>query len=47
VTVRPDKSEREITLKINQGAADTYPVAQQHLGAARTLERLLRKTSTN
>jgi len=38
VQVRPDKSDREITTKINKWAADTYPVAQKHLDAARTLE---------
>ena len=38
VQVRPDKSDNEITMKINQWAADTYPVAQKHLDTARTLE---------
>jgi putative membrane protein len=47
VQVRPDKSANEITMKINQWAADTYPVAQQHLDAARTLENVTKKRSTN
>ena len=38
VRVRPDKSDHEITMKINQWAADTYPVTQKHLDAVRTLE---------
>jgi predicted outer membrane protein len=47
VKVRPDKSERESTRKINQWAADTYPVAQKHLDAARTLENAIRKPSSH
>jgi len=47
VQVRPDKSGNETTMKINQWAADTYPVAQKHLDAARTLENLTKKRSTN
>ena len=47
VQVRPDKSEREVTAKINRWAADTYPVAQKHLDAARTLENVLRKSSSD
>ena len=38
VQVRPDKSDHEITMKINQWAADTYPVTQKHLDAVRALE---------
>ena len=38
VQVRPNKSDNEITMKVNQWAADTYPVAQKHLDTARTLE---------
>jgi len=38
VAVRPGASDNAITMKINQWAADTYPVAQHHLDAARTLE---------
>jgi putative membrane protein len=47
VQVRPDKSDNEVTMKINQWAADTYPVAQKHLDTARTLENATKKRSTN
>jgi len=47
VPVRPDKSDNEITMKINQWAADTYPVAQKHLDTARTLENATKKRSTS
>src|SRR5262249_46166022 len=43
VQVRPNKSDSEVTMKINQWAADTYPVAQKHLDTARALET--RRTS--
>lgn len=38
VAVRPDMSEHVVTMKINQWAAETYPVAQKHLDSARMLE---------
>lgn len=38
VQVRPIKSDSVVTMAINQWAADTYPVAQQHLDTARTLD---------
>ena len=47
VAVRPNKSDSEITMKINQWAADTYPVAQKHLDTARTLENAAKKRSTD
>ena len=47
VQVRPARSDKEITMKINQWAADTYPVAQKHLDTARTLENVSRKRSTD
>ena len=47
VQVRPNKSDTEVTMKINQWAADTYPVAQKHLDTARTLETATSKRSTN
>jgi putative membrane protein len=47
VEVRPDKSDNQITMKINQWAADTYPVAQKHLDTARTLENPTKKRSSN
>jgi putative membrane protein len=47
VQVRPINSDDEMTMKINQWAADTYPVAQKHLDAARALENAARKRSTS
>ena len=47
VQVRPAKSDQQITMEINQWAADTYPVAQKHLDTARTLENATKKRSTN
>ena len=47
VVVRPNKSDSEVTMKINQWAADTYPVAQKYLDAARTLENAAKKKSTS
>ena len=47
VQVRPTKSDKEVTMKINQWAADTYPVAQKHLDTARTLEIATNKRSTH
>jgi putative membrane protein len=47
VQVRPARSENESTTKINQWAAETYPVAQKHLDAARTLENAMKKRSTH
>jgi putative membrane protein len=47
VAVRPNKSDSEITMKINQWAADTYPLAQKHLDTARMLETAVNKRSTN
>jgi predicted outer membrane protein len=47
VQVRPNKSDNEVTMKINQWAADTYAVVQKHLDTARTLETATNKRSTN
>ena len=47
VQVRPNKSDKEVTTKINQWAAETYPLAQKHLDTARTLEIAANKRSTN
>jgi putative membrane protein len=47
VAVRPIKSSNDVTMKINQWAAETYPVAQKHLDTARTLENATKKRSTN
>ena len=47
VEVRPNTSANEITMKINQWAADTYPVAQKHLDTARALENATKNRSTD
>jgi putative membrane protein len=47
VQVRPMKGDNDSTMKINQWAADTYPVAQKHLDTARALETATRKRSTD
>jgi putative membrane protein len=47
VKVRPNKSDDELTMKINQWAADTYPVAQKHLDAARALANAPKNRSSN
>jgi putative membrane protein len=47
VQVRPNKSDNAVTMKINQWAADTYPIAQKHLDTARTLENATKNGSTN
>lgn len=47
VTVRPAGSANESTGRINQWAADTYPVVQKHLDTARTLENVEERRSTN
>jgi putative membrane protein len=47
VKLRPTKSGDEMTMKINQWAADTYPVVQKHLDTARALENATKNRSTN
>ena len=47
VAVRPNQGGSEITTKINQWAADTYPIAQKHLDNARALVNEAKKRSTN
>lgn len=47
VQVRPAASDSTKTIKINQWAAETYPIAQKHLDTARTLENAIKKRSTN
>jgi putative membrane protein len=46
VAVRPLKSSNDVTMKINEWAAETYPVAQKHLDTARTLVNAAKKRST-
>lgn len=43
VPLRPNASDNELTKKINQWAAETYPVAQKHLDTARALENATKK----
>lgn len=47
VGVSPNKGGTEITMKINQWAADMYPVAQRHLDTARKLENARKQRPTN
>jgi putative membrane protein len=47
VQVRPIASGDEITRRINQWAADTYPVVQKHLDTARALETAAKAGSTD
>lgn len=47
VQPRPNKSGDELTMKINQWAAETYPIAQKHLDTARTIENATKKGSIN
>jgi putative membrane protein len=47
VQVRPNKSNNEVTMRINQWAAETYPLAQKHLDTVRTLKNATKKGSTN
>ena len=46
VKVQPNKGGDEFTVKINQWAADTYPLVQKHLDSARTLKKETKKPST-
>jgi putative membrane protein len=47
VEVRPGKSDNPVTMKINQWAAETYPIAQKHLDTARALENAIKKPTTH
>jgi putative membrane protein len=47
VQLRPNASDDELTKKINQWAAETYPVAQKHLDTARALDNSRKKGTTN
>ena len=47
VQVRPNASDREVTMKINRWAAETYPLVQKLLDMARTLETTAKPDSTN
>lgn len=43
VQLRPIESGNELTMRINQWAAETYPIAQKHLDTARRLENATKK----
>ena len=45
--LRPNASDNELTKKVNQWAAETYPIAQKHLDSARTLDNATKKPATN
>jgi putative membrane protein len=45
VQPRPNKSDDEFTMKINQWAAETYPIAQKHLDTARTLKNAAKNST--
>jgi putative membrane protein len=45
VLPRPNKSDNATTMKVNQWAADTYPVAQKGLDTARALENSIKTRS--
>ena len=47
VQLRPNNAGNELTRKLNQWAAETYPVVQKHLDTARTLENATKKRSTD
>ena len=47
VAVRPSKSDNPVTNKVNQWAAQTYPVAQKHLDTAGTLKNAVKKRATD
>ncbi len=47
VKVRPLEGGSDTTIKINQWAAETYPIVQKHLDSARMLENATKKRSTN
>ena len=47
VAVRPNASNSDLAMKINQWVADTYPIVQKHLDTARTLEHETAKRSTS
>lgn len=46
-TVLPDKSDNPISAAINQWAAETYPTAQAHLTAAKTLDKEVKRRTTD
>jgi putative membrane protein len=47
VPLRPNASDNELTMQVNQWAAATYPVTQKHLDTARRLDNATKKRSTD
>ena len=45
VKVRPNSSDNALTKKVNEWAAETYPVVQKHLDTARALENAAKGSS--
>jgi predicted outer membrane protein len=46
-SVLPEKSDDQVTQRVNAWAAETYPVAYAHLQHAKALKDTLKKRSTN
>jgi putative membrane protein len=46
VTVTAEKSDNPVTFRLNQWAADTYPVAFAHMQAAKDLQKGLKRRTT-
>jgi putative membrane protein len=46
-TVLPEKSDNEVTARVNAWAADTYPDTYAHLKQAKSLQDILKKRSTH
>ncbi len=47
VQVRPNKSDNASTSRINQWAAETYPIVQKHLDNARAIENAMKQGATS
>ena len=46
MTVTAEKSDNPVTFRLNQWAADTYPVAFAHLQAAKDMQKGLKRRTT-
>jgi putative membrane protein len=46
IAILPAKSDNAVTASINQWAAETYPVAQAHLEAAKVLDKAVKRRNT-
>ena len=47
IAVMPEQSDNQITMAINQWAADAYPTVQAHLAAAKAANNNLKRRTTN